>query len=150
MTGTAPRGGGGNPNADLDEEAAKQLKPEMSLAEEKDQERKRWQALRNKDTNEFEAAQKEMETARKATSAVKAVATQGVKKRELPKIMQVKRKGDAVAEEAAPAEKRPKTEEAVAEPQPAVAEVKAAEEDAGGGGLLGAYGSDSEEDEEDE
>jgi len=128
---------------DLDEEAAKQVKPEKTAAEEKDEERQRWKRLHQADSDAFAAAQAEQKQAGTGglaggglASAALERAAAANKKRELPKILQIKKRADE-----APLAKQPRivAVETAAKPEQD-------EEEPAGGGLLAAYGSSSEED----
>lgn len=149
--------------ADLDEEVAKQVKPEKTLAEEKDAERQRWKKLRDQDGSEFAAAQLEQKKGSAApgrpglSSAALDKASAAVRRRELPKIMQIKRKESSEAEQAAQsnaAAKRPCAEGGAAVGDAKAQEKSAAEEPDSdspqGGGLLAGYGSSSGEEGDDD
>eukprot|EP00747_Dinoflagellata_sp_TGD_P165847 gnl/TRDRNA2_/TRDRNA2_187775_c0_seq1.p1 gnl/TRDRNA2_/TRDRNA2_187775_c0~~gnl/TRDRNA2_/TRDRNA2_187775_c0_seq1.p1 ORF type:complete len:162 (+),score=48.95 gnl/TRDRNA2_/TRDRNA2_187775_c0_seq1:53-487(+) len=131
------RGGGigGTGTEDLDEEVAKQLKPdeEKEDLDEFLQEQKR---KKDKKNAELDAFRQESENASKPAPRPKVI-TKAVEKRKLPSFLKVKSSSDAPAGAAAPPEsdeKRPRVDE---KPPPA-----------SGLGGLGDYASDSSEDAE--
>eukprot|EP00429_Kryptoperidinium_foliaceum_P041657 CAMPEP_0176118944 /NCGR_PEP_ID=MMETSP0120_2-20121206/59793_1 /TAXON_ID=160619 /ORGANISM="Kryptoperidinium foliaceum, Strain CCMP 1326" /LENGTH=170 /DNA_ID=CAMNT_0017453319 /DNA_START=1 /DNA_END=510 /DNA_ORIENTATION=+ len=151
QTGTGPTAD----VADLDEEVAKQVKPEKTAAEERDDERLRWKQQQQRDGNEFAAAQAEVKKGAAGGRLVNSAALDKAsaalaKRKELPKMLQVKRKGSSEADAAVEAEqKRPRAADPAADPQAAApgqaAVGGAAEAEGSAGGLLAGYGSSSED-----
>mmetsp|Transcript_89122 Transcript_89122/g.195250 ORF Transcript_89122/g.195250 Transcript_89122/m.195250 type:complete len:190 (-) Transcript_89122:172-741(-) len=156
---------------DIDDEAAKQVLPEKSAAELEEDERIRWKSQQKKDVDEFAAAR--MEQASPSTSqrvpglaaAAAASTSAAAKRRELPKMLQIKKKvGDATSA-ASPQPTHPAPEvdakrqriggtaqeeaEAKKTSPPAVEAAKQGDESSGGG-LLAGYGSSSDEEDDDD
>lgn len=146
----------------FDEEAAKQVKPEKSVQDERDEEKQRFRQQHQQDGKEFEAAKSEHPATATSSKRLPVVSTSAassaLKKRELPKILQIRKKdaaADGVPAAAAEAEESPaKRSRAEADAIGAAAAPLAASAgsepapSASGCGLLAGYGSDSSSEEE--